>query len=139
MSNRQKFFRRVTYGTANLSGTQSSQVIFTAEENCTLRRIITQVSNRSSTSDSMAIFNIQIQPNGVQTLDSLSAVGWTNKEMPMEYLHGGIARSTAVLNKQDNKGMRKLRKGDEIVIVYNEMGNGSSEELYYYVDLFLSQ
>ena len=115
---KQSFFRRITYGDATLSGTEGGLTIFTAEENCTLRRIISQVSNRSSTYDSMCVYQFRINPSGVDVGPDLQSVNQIDAEMPMEYLHGGIARSGTQVNLIDNKGMRKLRKGDTIAIYY---------------------
>ena len=145
---RQKMFRRrsfIEYDT--LGTTDSNVVLFTAEEVCTIRRIIGYigVDNGGSSLRNVTNFSIEVAPNG--TLTNTAFAGQSlDFNVTAEYLGGGllltgtsdtnniIAQTDKVM--WETKGMRKMRKGDQLVISHSsENANG---RLSAYFDIFVS-
>ena len=137
---KQSFFRYRAYGSTGVNTTQDDEVLFTAQENVTLRRLIihTAYGNNNSTVAEVN-FQLAVAPNGTDVVDALINIGLNSYEMPYEYLAGGVVTNGNMLTI-DTKGMRKLRKGDQIKIYFCEGSTSTStDDFRYYCDIFLSQ
>jgi hypothetical protein len=141
---RQKMFRKRSYIEADVLGTADSNVVlFEANEACTIRRIIGYISVRGNLTNSQVTnFSIEVAPNGVVVNSAFSGQA-LDQDVSQEYLGGGIlspASSGSIAYTDstmwESKGMRKLRKGDQLVLSHSSnFANGS---LSAYFDIFAS-
>ena len=141
---RQKMFRKRSYIEQDVLGTSDSNVVlFTANEACTIRRIIGYISVRGNlTNAQVTNFSIEVAPNGIVTNSAFAGTALDN-DVSQEYLGGGIlspASSGSIAYADsvmwESKGMRKLRKGDQLIISHqSNFPNGS---LSAYFDIFAS-
>jgi len=144
---KQSIFRVRSYGDSNtISGTPTSFILYTAQENVTIRRIIVRLAyNKDSgvVSESAALWQMKVNPNGNNVVDDLTIVGVNGDLPPYEYIMGGILPQTSrATDVTDNKGMRKLRSGDQIVLdVMALVSSGATTGNFvgYYVDIFFGQ
>ena len=146
---RQKMFRKRSYIENDaLTTTDSNVVLFTAQEACTLRRIIATiiVTNDADSSNSVTNFSIEVAPNGV-VVNSAFGSQALDVDVSQEYLGGGVlalgATNTTVSGflatdkvQWESKGMRKMRKGDQLIISHTSDLSGG--DLNAYFDIFLS-
>ena len=138
---KQKFFRVSSYGdTTPTTIAQNQLTLYEAEEACTMRRlIIFLTANNNNTTVSETFWRIVVCPNGVIPTDELeSTTVVTGEQMPQEYIGGGVLASGNYI-KFDTKGMRKMRKGDQIKLLNREGTDAGTSELRWYADIFLSQ
>ena len=145
---KQSIFRARSYDYQAIDGTEDSIVLFTAQENVTLRRIIMRiiyVKDSSNVSETGMFYQLAVAPNGNDVVDPLSTLGVTETDLPYEYIGGGVIPNVSGGGQSDifdSKGMRKLRNGDQIVLhTLNtvETGSTSGASCFYYVDLFFGQ
>ena len=146
---KQSIFRARRYSKVTLDGTEDSNILFTAEENCTLRRIIMRivyVKDSGVVSETAAWYQLAIAPNGNDVVDSLTTLGIQSEvDLPYEYIGGGVIPNNSGGGSPDvfdSKGMRKLRKDDQIILnTLNTVETGSTTGSFiaYYVDMFFGQ
>ena len=139
---KQSFYRISAYGSDSVSSIQKNAVLYTAQENATIRRIIVHVAaNNNNSTVAECFFRLTVAPNGNNVVDLLQS-GQTlvaNEEMPYEYIAGGVLTSGNLLTI-DTKGMRKLRQGDQIHLNWIEgTTTTSTDDLRFYADIFMSQ
>ena len=141
---RQSITRIRSYGDFTISGTAAKQIIYVAEQNCTIRRVIANIAytkENSVSNETAASFAITTEPAGNQVVPALGTLGSNGDVMPYEYIMGGLTTSYDT-NQYDSKGMRKLRKGDEVVleaVVHVDSGTTINSSIFYYVDIFIGE
>jgi len=145
---KQSIFRARRYDNVAIDGTEDNLILFTAEENCTLRRIIMRivyVKDSGVVSETAAYYQLAIAPNGNDVVDPLTTLGASDTDLPYEYIGGGVIPNTSGGGSPDvfdSKGMRKLRKDDQIILnTLNTVESGSTTGSFiaYYVDMFFGQ
>ena len=145
---KQSIVRRRSYGDTTTSGTAAKTILFTADENMTLRRLIVRlvyVKDGTNVSETAMFGQIFVEPNGNQTVDDVQTLGINNQEMDYNYIGGFVVPNMSGGGSSvefDSKGMRKLRKGDRISMQFvTSVSSGATGGNYtaYYADLFFGQ
>ena len=122
-------------------------VLFTADENITIRRIIGYIKTSGEGTgvfSNPVNFAFTVAPNGVVNESALNSETLADP-VTRDYLGGGLLIANQGQNQQQNvdsvvwetKGMRKLRKNDQLV--FSHAGLTAQGIISAYFDIFLGQ